>query len=225
MLSGMDFEVEPDAMPEPRQHVVKVTGRGRGGWDYVILRPELWEAMTAEERQREVGRGIRRRWSEQREQRKRENGPRDRYTLEQMAERDGWTCQLCETPVSRQFRAPHPCTPSIDHVVSLAAGGTDTLDNLRLTHQFCNADRWSARDCGPEERRLRLARRLLTGPRIRYWVPTREQVLLAAEILGTVDQLGPDLSGWGHPLPPMKPRGTGYKPTPTLPARRRTPPT
>ena len=43
----------------------------------------------------------------------------------------GDTCWLCG----------HPSADTIDHVRPRALGGTDTLDNLRPAHGFCNTGR------------------------------------------------------------------------------------
>jgi hypothetical protein len=43
----------------------------------------------------------------------------------------GSTCWLCG----------HPGADTVDHVKPRAMGGTDTLDNLRPAHGFCNTGR------------------------------------------------------------------------------------
>lgn len=53
--------------------------------------------------------------------------------------RDGAKCQLCGEPVTRR-------DATLDHVVSLADGGSDHPSNLRLAHRSCNSSR------GPGER-------------------------------------------------------------------------
>lgn len=45
--------------------------------------------------------------------------------------RDGWRCTYCDRRVSRRTR-------HIDHSVSVANGGTDHLNNLRLACAPCN---------------------------------------------------------------------------------------
>ncbi|MER6977210.1 HNH endonuclease [Streptomyces carpinensis] len=116
----------------------------------------------------------------------REAGPRDRYTLEDVGDRDGWECAICLSPVSREFRAPHPCTPSVHHVVEVCQGGSDTLDNVALTHLFCNMDSHTWGEKSPAEARRRLAGRLLRGKRVgprRHEAPDEEALALAASIL------------------------------------------
>lgn len=60
------------------------------------------------------------------------------YTLDGIAERDGFRCRLCHRRVRMDLRAPHPRSPSIDHIVPLAAGGDDTRTNVQLAHLSCN---------------------------------------------------------------------------------------
>jgi len=63
-----------------------------------------------------------------------------RGLLELVAGRDGWICQLCGEPVSR-IRDRSPLSPSLDHVIPLARGGSDAMPNLRLAHVACNSRR------------------------------------------------------------------------------------
>lgn len=46
-------------------------------------------------------------------------------------ERDGYTCRYCGTPVT-------PYTATLDHLVPMAAGGTNGLDNLVTACLACN---------------------------------------------------------------------------------------
>ena len=88
-----------------------------------------------------MGNERRREWDRRRRERIRTNGTRETYTLDDIGERDSWHCGICRAPVDRQFHAPDPRSPSIDHIESVSSGGTDTKDNVRLTHLFCNMDR------------------------------------------------------------------------------------
>ncbi|UUU22816.1 HNH endonuclease [Streptomyces sp. DSM 40750] len=76
-----------------------------------------------------------------RRERMRSNGSVERYTAEEIGGRDDWICGLCEDPVDQAYQHPDPRSPSIDHVRTIAAGGTDTRDNVRLTHWGCNHER------------------------------------------------------------------------------------
>lgn len=61
--------------------------------------------------------------------------------MAEIAERDGWRCHLCAKKVRRTLPGTHPMGPTIDHLVPLAAGGTDRRDNVRLAHRQCNITR------------------------------------------------------------------------------------
>ena len=64
-----------------------------------------------------------------------------------LAEED--TCWLCEAPVDRTLKTPHPMSPEVHELIPVSKGG-DPLDrsNCRLTHRRCNqrqSDRLPAR--------------------------------------------------------------------------------
>lgn len=52
--------------------------------------------------------------------------------LHELYERDMGICQICQ-------RTAHILDCNVDHVVPLAKGGTNGLDNLQLTHIWCNS--------------------------------------------------------------------------------------
>lgn len=60
----------------------------------------------------------------------------DRFEIFQ---RDGWMCMLCGDPLHRDEVAPHPWSPSIDHVIPLARGGTHERANVQAAHFWCNS--------------------------------------------------------------------------------------
>lgn len=68
-----------------------------------------------------------------------------------IAERDGWRCGLCGGRVSRARKHPDPLCASIDHIVPVAAGGTNDLANLQLAHLRCNLVK---RDRGTDQLRF-----------------------------------------------------------------------
>ncbi|AJF63798.1 HNH endonuclease [Streptomyces vietnamensis] len=169
-----------------RRHVVEVSGGSPGRWELEVLDEERWGRLTEEERRAETSRAVRRRQGRRRTRRLRENGPRDRYTVEQVGERDGWECAICRYEVRRGFRAPHPCAPSVHHVVEVSAGGADSWGNVALTHLFCNSDAHTWGQKAPAVARRRLADRVLYGkhgPGRRERVPDAEAAALAEEIL------------------------------------------
>jgi len=64
----------------------------------------------------------------------------NRYELTalQVAERDGSSCALCGETVDFSIKAPHNLSPSVDHIIPWAQGGTSGANNLQLAHRICN---------------------------------------------------------------------------------------
>lgn len=54
-------------------------------------------------------------------------------------ERDRWLCHLCGKRLRRLAVAPHPLSPTLDHVIPLAKGGTHEPANVRAAHFICNS--------------------------------------------------------------------------------------
>lgn len=71
----------------------------------------------------------------------RTNGPADRFTLREIAERDGWRCHICRKRVGKSYHPNHQRAGSIDHLIPVSEGGTHTLDNVALAHRICNSIR------------------------------------------------------------------------------------
>ena len=69
---------------------------------------------------------------------KRQNGYRHHWSVQALAARDGAACKLCRQPVDMGLRSPDPMSPSVDHLISRADGGTDDPANLQLAHLTCN---------------------------------------------------------------------------------------
>lgn len=69
-----------------------------------------------------------------RRMRKTGNGEAEVIDLRTIAERDAWTCHLCQRPVDEK-------TWSLDHLVPLSLGGTHMRSNVALAHRLCNAVR------------------------------------------------------------------------------------
>jgi hypothetical protein len=59
------------------------------------------------------------------------------YDVSRVFERAGWHCYLCGKPCDRS-EIEGPLTPTIDHVLALSRGGSDTLDNVDCAHRECN---------------------------------------------------------------------------------------
>ena len=170
-------------------NVIEVSGGRPGAWTYEVLNEEAWSLLDPDERRAEQRRALRRRQNRRRAERLRSNGPRERFTLEQVGDRDGWICAICRTSASKTFRSPHPCSASVHHVIEVVEGGTDTLDNVVLAHRFCNSDSYTWGPCPPDEARAHLADRVLYGkhgPDRRKRIPEPAAIALAAEIMGVL---------------------------------------
>lgn len=59
-------------------------------------------------------------------------------SVRMMVKRHGAVCRICGGPIDVTLRAPHPMTPSIDHIRPRAHGGTNDPANLQLAHLRCN---------------------------------------------------------------------------------------
>jgi hypothetical protein len=57
---------------------------------------------------------------------------------DKVAERDGHNCYLCEQKVDMSLPRTSRYGATLDHVIPLSKGGTDTMDNVKLTHWICN---------------------------------------------------------------------------------------
>lgn len=53
-------------------------------------------------------------------------------------ERDGWICQICQMPVDRGAKPPHPRSPSLDHIIPIARGGKHSRANAQTACLGCN---------------------------------------------------------------------------------------
>lgn len=82
------------------------------------------------------------------------NAPSERYSLAEIAERDGWRCQLCGRMVSKTAKWPARNSASIDHVVPLSEGGTDLRANVQLAHFGCNSSKNNRPTARGEQLRL-----------------------------------------------------------------------
>lgn len=105
------------------------------GRPFIGLRANKCPECVARNRRR-----YKRQSERQRERRKR-GVHTEPYRSQDVFERDGWKCHLCGRLTRRGRRAPHPLSPSIDHLVPISKGGSDTLLNVATAHFLCNAAR------------------------------------------------------------------------------------
>jgi 5-methylcytosine-specific restriction endonuclease McrA len=78
-----------------------------------------------------------------RERARKKGVPSQYYTRQQIFDRDGYDCYLCNLPV--ELTANHiqgqpgwELYPHVEHVIPLALGGHDTLTNVKIAHAICN---------------------------------------------------------------------------------------
>ena len=50
-------------------------------------------------------------------------------------------CGICGQPVDKSLKYPDPFSPTVDHIIPCARGGSDDLDNLQLAHRKCNREK------------------------------------------------------------------------------------
>lgn len=58
-----------------------------------------------------------------------------RWNRKQLIRRDGNVCQLCQESMINMSEV------TLDHIIPLCKGGTDSIINLRLVHEACNRER------------------------------------------------------------------------------------
>lgn len=62
----------------------------------------------------------------------------DDYMPHEIFARDHWVCQLCNESIDESLKWPHRYSASVDHLLPLSRGGTDTLQNVQGAHLTCN---------------------------------------------------------------------------------------
>ena len=67
-------------------------------------------------------------------------------SIEKIAKRDNWICQLCFEPVDPNLKWPHPMYKTRDHIIPKSKSGTLDPNNLRLAHYRCNNKRGAKKD-------------------------------------------------------------------------------
>lgn len=73
------------------------------------------------------------------------NAPRNTTTRDQHRKAIARTkppCGICEGEIDYSLVSPHPDSYEVDHVIPIARGGTDTLDNKQASHRRCNREKW-----------------------------------------------------------------------------------
>ena len=55
-------------------------------------------------------------------------------------------CGICNDPIDYSLHYLDPMAYTVDHVVPLAKGGADTLENKQAAHRACNRAKWHYTD-------------------------------------------------------------------------------
>lgn len=58
-------------------------------------------------------------------------------------------CGICRQPINYTLPHQDPRSFVVDHIIPLALGGTDTLDNKQAAHRKCNRDKGDNLDWKP----------------------------------------------------------------------------
>jgi 5-methylcytosine-specific restriction endonuclease McrA len=65
----------------------------------------------------------------------------EEFKCEEIYERDGWVCQLCDSDVDPELKWPESMSASLDHIIPLSKGGEHSRANSQLAHLKCNVDK------------------------------------------------------------------------------------
>lgn len=76
-------------------------------------------------------------------------GRRHLRRREDIFERDGYMCWLCDEPTSDRYTPGDIWSPTIDHLTPVSLGGGDDPENLATAHMWCNSVRGNSLDISP----------------------------------------------------------------------------
>lgn len=62
----------------------------------------------------------------------------ERFTREDIFERDGWVCQICHDPIDPAAKWPDTRCASIDHIIPISKDGEHSRANVQAAHLRCN---------------------------------------------------------------------------------------
>lgn len=65
----------------------------------------------------------------------------DRFTRDQILERDNWICGICNESINRSLKWPDPGYATVDHIIPLAKGGMHSMQNVQAAHYRCNCSK------------------------------------------------------------------------------------
>lgn len=61
------------------------------------------------------------------------------FEKQEIFDRDGWICGICELPVDPMLVFPDPGYATLDHIIPIASGGAHTRENTQCAHLYCNS--------------------------------------------------------------------------------------
>ncbi len=77
--------------------------------------------------------------SSHRRRARRNGGKVERFTKEQVFDRDKWRCQICGIDTPKELKGSFfHSAPELDHIVPLSRGGDHTKENSRCACRSCN---------------------------------------------------------------------------------------
>jgi hypothetical protein len=138
--------------------------------------------------------------------------------LEEVGERDGWRCWLCDEPVEPEMSVNDPRGPSVDAIVTKAKAKRSGPSEERLAHRGCNTKKGAVTPVVPWPEHLFVADAapiLPTAERLRRKggrdvvgrCPSHEDAVAAGEwLLDRLSRLAPDL----HVTSSIEPGGGQY---------------
>jgi 5-methylcytosine-specific restriction endonuclease McrA len=99
------------------------------------------ERQKTRERVRSLGFTDAKRSSGQRRRAIKVGATVERFTAQEIYERDAWVCGICDQPIDRTLKHPDPNSVSLDHIQPLSLGGEHSRANTRAAHLGCNVRR------------------------------------------------------------------------------------
>jgi 5-methylcytosine-specific restriction endonuclease McrA len=60
------------------------------------------------------------------------------FDRQEIFDRDGWICQLCNDPIDPALRWPDQMSASLDHIIPVILGGKHSRANAQASHLDCN---------------------------------------------------------------------------------------
>lgn len=64
----------------------------------------------------------------------------EKFTRQEIFDRDGWRCGICGRKIRKEIKYPHPLSVALDHKIPLGAepDATHSRLNTQPAHKVCN---------------------------------------------------------------------------------------